>query len=113
MKHTRIRRRSATKRVSGQTGPLSESLSHAFVKSTRSPQQHLERRAHQKALLPPIRGTNHKTRPALLHFHLVKMARKAGGLAAIMSGQPVVVVKKRSVFWRLRHVSFGAFLLNF
>ncbi|PIC27694.1 hypothetical protein B9Z55_019869 [Caenorhabditis nigoni] len=33
------------------------------------------------------------------------MARKAGGLAAIMSGQPVVVVKKRSVFWRLRHLT--------
>uniref|UniRef100_A0A1I7TAW5 Ion channel n=1 Tax=Caenorhabditis tropicalis TaxID=1561998 RepID=A0A1I7TAW5_9PELO len=33
------------------------------------------------------------------------MARKAGGLAAIMSGQPVVVVKKRSVFWRLRYLT--------
>ncbi|CAL2045461.1 unnamed protein product [Caenorhabditis brenneri] len=33
------------------------------------------------------------------------MPRKAGGLAAIMSGQPVVVVKKRSVFWRLRHLT--------
>ncbi|CAI5450058.1 unnamed protein product [Caenorhabditis angaria] len=30
------------------------------------------------------------------------MARKTGGLAALMSGQPVVVKKRRTVFWRLK-----------
>uniref|UniRef100_A0A8R1HJL9 Potassium channel domain-containing protein n=1 Tax=Caenorhabditis japonica TaxID=281687 RepID=A0A8R1HJL9_CAEJA len=33
------------------------------------------------------------------------MTRKPGGLAAIMSGQPVMIAKKRSVFWRLKHLT--------